>query len=852
MLRMKLPMRAAEEGEAEAENRGRCFQARRSAPGPVPHLSQEAVFEWFGWHLSPAQRIEFMCGLLHMCQPFELRFLGSCLEDLARKDFYVLRDAEVRANSQSDLGLLVDVGDPVVRSKLLVCLSLLSSGNRECAGILFRTLSHIYSALDLENGGASPAAHGNSGRHHGPGRAEAGSLEQLALLFTMASLHPAFPFHQREAVRSQLDNVEAAISEWRRRRQDCEHLPDNKCQTPDHQCQSTEASRARVPRPSRSARNEVVHIEKIALKEMSVSRSGREYNFEVKWSDNSVSAVTKTHLELVDFLLKLPTEHCSEPFGKGIVTLLSHGDQHDPRELERTLKEKFLSMPQDLRHMWPVCRFFQSEAASRPRCSRCNATAATKHFQSSKHLKDCSENSSLEEDLDLEPYGVPGAWRRHSSKGLGSQNSKVHPWENRRSVHTEHNGDSDWRSQSPRHALRPEECGLHPEQASSREKWTSGKKIKGRPSAADRERGRRGDGHNRISGSSAAPIKQEVVCKGSGRDVDASAETSSESSYSMSSSPRHLRHRSLQSEEEDEQCQENEGQSDNSTQDTRVTAPQPGDSFGGKAVAMVNPLSQEQHPPLAASPLAAPSSVCAAQNGPPGSIPPRPKPISSQTSETPPSILHQPPHPPVDSPKTHVFLHPSTPLPGHGSPDTGPGQTPAPQVPPPPQPNPQLSGCNSCGCRGNCHQTPSFVVSPQQLARQMFSAAAATAAPLPFLHIPTLCNATFSPNQGHQNNGGQPQLFYPPAAFAAAPLLPAHTDHVLAAQAGFGLPQMAAFSRFYAPMFPSVGVVPAAGGGMKKAGSLVSCYNCGLSGHYAHDCKQPPGDAGQPGNPAKR
>uniref|UniRef100_A0AAY4ARH8 Zinc finger, CCHC domain containing 2 n=1 Tax=Denticeps clupeoides TaxID=299321 RepID=A0AAY4ARH8_9TELE len=196
--------------------------------GTVPvttDCNQEAVFEWFGWHLSPAQRIEFMCGLLHMCQPFELRFLGSCLEDLARKDFYVLRDAEVRANSQSDLGLLVDVGDPVVRSKLLVCLSLLSSGNRECAGILFRTLSHIYSALDLENGGASPAAHGNSGRHHGPGRAEAGSLEQLALLFTMASLHPAFPFHQREAVRSQLDNVEAAISEWRRRRQDCEHLP---------------------------------------------------------------------------------------------------------------------------------------------------------------------------------------------------------------------------------------------------------------------------------------------------------------------------------------------------------------------------------------------------------------------------------------------------------------------------------------------------------------------------------------------------------------------------------------------------------------------------------------------------
>uniref|UniRef100_A0A3Q4ARW1 Uncharacterized protein n=1 Tax=Mola mola TaxID=94237 RepID=A0A3Q4ARW1_MOLML len=150
------------------------------------------VFEWFGLHLNPARRIEFMCGLLHMCQPLELRFLGSYLEDLARKDYQVLRDFEFRANSPNELGVLTDLMDPVVMSKLLVCLSLLGSDSRECAGILFRILSHV----DPHNCGLS--ANDTS----------AGPLEQLALLFTMASLHPAFHFHQREKVRGQLDKIE--------------------------------------------------------------------------------------------------------------------------------------------------------------------------------------------------------------------------------------------------------------------------------------------------------------------------------------------------------------------------------------------------------------------------------------------------------------------------------------------------------------------------------------------------------------------------------------------------------------------------------------------------------------------
>ncbi|KAM7390833.1 hypothetical protein PAMA_008833 [Pampus argenteus] len=247
MLTMKLPMKTGEEGGDEtAEDDSLDQSEHQHIPGAVspssvsdrledsprphmypPQLDKETVYEWFGLHLNPAKRVEFMCGLLHMCQPLELRFLGSYLEDLARKDYHVLRDFEFRANSPSDLGLLTDVVDPVVRSKLLVCLSLLGSDSRECAGILFRILSHVDPALfyksydyslpplrDPHHHSVHPPCHDGSvtGRTEQPcgvsvNDTAAGALEQLALLFTMASLHPAFHFHQNKWMRQTLKEL---------------------------------------------------------------------------------------------------------------------------------------------------------------------------------------------------------------------------------------------------------------------------------------------------------------------------------------------------------------------------------------------------------------------------------------------------------------------------------------------------------------------------------------------------------------------------------------------------------------------------------------------------------------------
>lgn len=149
-------------------------------------VQREGVYRWFS-SLPSASRAEFLCGLLDLCVPIELRFLGSCLEDLARKDYQSLRDAEVRANSPAELSGLADVGDEVARSRLLLSVALLGSDSREAAGVLYRTLTRI----------------GDCGPALGDGRTE----EQVLLLFTMASHHPAFSFHQKQVLRQKLEHI---------------------------------------------------------------------------------------------------------------------------------------------------------------------------------------------------------------------------------------------------------------------------------------------------------------------------------------------------------------------------------------------------------------------------------------------------------------------------------------------------------------------------------------------------------------------------------------------------------------------------------------------------------------------
>ncbi|KAI3355040.1 hypothetical protein L3Q82_017922 [Scortum barcoo] len=664
MLKMKLPMKTGEDGgdeAAEDSSLGRSEEQR--FPRAVPpsagsdgrdewprssvcpsQLDKETVFEWFGLHLNPARRVEFMCGLLHMCQPLELRFLGSYLEDLARKDYHVLRDFEFRANSPSDLGLLTDVIDPVVRSKLLVCLSLLGSDSRECAGILFRILSHVDPALFYKNYDYSlPPFRDPHHHHHHPmfhppcpdgsvseptcgfsaSEAAAGPLEQLALLFTMASLHPAFYFHQRETVRGQLDKIEMAIEEERRQSQlgintqateltgqKADYLPSpamglGECAASHPPCQSRRSSRW-------AAQREAVHIEGIVLRGISRTRVDKEYNFEVKWSDSSSSSVTKTHLELENFLLKvhtsvevidfltcclciwpavyrpsfslqLPKDQCTESFEKNILRLLSQGDQKESREVEKNLRERFLSAPPVFRQTRKVCSFFNCDSSysTKPTGCRCNCQLG-KAYQG-----DCSDASSQEEDLEL--Y-VQGHKKKHGTKspsqGLSSAKGSVgDSW---RGGHTaELNGPAERRKSCT--VRSSQDAEQHPD---SEKRSHAVTKTKSRGLPADRDKGK-GKGAAFVANGRLVPTLSPQR-KDGGSGPDTFGETSSES-YSSPSSPQHRGPESMDS--EDDNNKDTDSHSDDSSK-----GPGPGMFFTHQTdpavvgeVSSVHPLSSNNH-----------------------------------------------------------------------------------------------------------------------------------------------------------------------------------------------------------------------------------------------------------------
>ncbi|XP_078463010.1 uncharacterized protein LOC144727778 isoform X3 [Lampetra planeri] len=223
---------------------------RATGPGPamkVRALQRESAYRWFG-ELDPAGRLEFLCGLLDLLNPLELRFAAACLEELARKDQHSLRDAELRANSAAELlngaapgagpgeataAARSDLGDAAVRGRLLVSLALLRSDNREAANALYRTLgpprdpggNGAAQAGQVETQGLPQTRRGavaglamllppRAALASGEAGARAG--QELVLLYTMASNHPAFAFHHKQAFRLTLRELRRALRQARR------------------------------------------------------------------------------------------------------------------------------------------------------------------------------------------------------------------------------------------------------------------------------------------------------------------------------------------------------------------------------------------------------------------------------------------------------------------------------------------------------------------------------------------------------------------------------------------------------------------------------------------------------------
>lgn len=145
-------------------------------------IVKDELIPWFK-NLKSYRRIDIMCTLLNLCLPFELRFLGTCLEELGRRDAQNLRGAELRVNNPqefvTDVSALL-TGQPTetkVRRQMALYLALLRVCSRAGVNELFKILDR-WGELDFSKFDGDP-------------------LQELLLVYTMAHNHPVFSFEQR-------------------------------------------------------------------------------------------------------------------------------------------------------------------------------------------------------------------------------------------------------------------------------------------------------------------------------------------------------------------------------------------------------------------------------------------------------------------------------------------------------------------------------------------------------------------------------------------------------------------------------------------------------------------------------
>ncbi|XP_016079016.1 PREDICTED: zinc finger CCHC domain-containing protein 2 isoform X2 [Miniopterus natalensis] len=313
----------------------------------------------------------------------------------------------------------------------------------------------------------------------------------------MASLHPAFSFHQRVTLREHLERLRSAL---RGGPEDVEVEPCNfvglRAQNDSAHgdyVQSNEASlieQAPIPHdgltvaPHRTQR-EAVHIEKIMLKGVQRKRADKywEYTFEVNWSDLSVTTVTKTHQELQEFLLKLPKELSSETFDKTILRALNQGslkrEERRHPDLEPILRQLFSTSSQAFLQSQKVHSFFRS-MSSEPRHNLNNLQPSLKTSKTLEHLKeDSSEASSQEEELQHTIIH-----KKHTGKSptVNTIGTSCSPLDGLCVQYSEQNGIVNWRNQSCTTIQHPEHCvALADQHSTEKRSLSSINKKKGKP-----------------------------------------------------------------------------------------------------------------------------------------------------------------------------------------------------------------------------------------------------------------------------------------------------------------------------------------------------------------------------------
>lgn len=142
--------------------------------------------------LKSYERLWMMCRLQSHCLPIELRYLGTCLDNLSKRDIHILKKLELEANDPANVSEVTCkcICDKTVRAAVIKYLSVLNSNSTKCSELIYKALTNDEGLKRIFK---CPKAFFN----------DKNAFEELMVLYTLAVNHPAFLFEQK----TQLDCI---------------------------------------------------------------------------------------------------------------------------------------------------------------------------------------------------------------------------------------------------------------------------------------------------------------------------------------------------------------------------------------------------------------------------------------------------------------------------------------------------------------------------------------------------------------------------------------------------------------------------------------------------------------------
>jgi len=152
--------------------------------------------------LKSYERLWMMCRLQSHCLPIELRYLGTCLDNLSKRDIHILKKLELEANDPANVSEVACkcICDRTVRAAVIKYLSVLNTNSTKCSELIYKALTDD---KGLERIFKFPKVFFN----------DKNAFEELMVLYTLAVNHPAFLFEQK----TQLDSIFNCIKKEKER-----------------------------------------------------------------------------------------------------------------------------------------------------------------------------------------------------------------------------------------------------------------------------------------------------------------------------------------------------------------------------------------------------------------------------------------------------------------------------------------------------------------------------------------------------------------------------------------------------------------------------------------------------------